>query len=172
MADAVSTIIDEVIAREGGFVNDGIDAGSATKYGITIATLQEWRRKPTSVDDVRNLTVEETREIYRVRFFQATGFDQIRDPQIQRFCFDFAVNSGERASVMALQRCIGVKADGAFGPVSSAALKAINNLGMLFYALKSERYELLLRYVGIDPRQSIYANGWSNRLDQFEEKIT
>jgi len=172
MADTVSDIIDEVIARESGFTNDGIDAGGATKFGITIGTLQEWRRKPTCVDDVRNLTIDEAREIYRTRYFFATGFDQIKDPQIQRFCFDFAVNSGERTAVMALQRCIGVKADGAFGPISSAALKAINNLGMLFYALKAERYEVLLRYIGVDPRQAIYANGWSNRLDQFEEKIT
>lgn len=166
-----SALIDEVIAREGGFTNDGTDAGGATNFGITIGTLQEWRRKPTSIEDVRNLTIEEAREIYRVRYFQATGFDQVQDPQIQRFLFDYAVNSGERAAVKSLQRCIGAKDDGAFGPISSAALKAITNLGMLFYALKCERYELLLRYVGTDSRQAIYANGWSNRLDQFEEKI-
>ncbi len=172
MADPVSDIIDRVITREGGFVNDPSDAGGATNFGITIATLQEWRRKPTSVEDVRNLTVEEAREIYRTRYFIATGFDQVRDPQVQEFLFDFAVNSGERAAVRALQRCIGVNDDGAFGPISSAALSGIHNLGMLFYKLKCERYELLLRYVGMDARQAIYANGWSNRLDQFEEKVT
>lgn len=171
MADAVSDIIDRVIVREGGFVNDPTDAGGATNFGITIATLQEWRRKPTSVEDVQALTLDEAREIYRVRYFQATGFDQIRDPQIQEFQFDFAVNSGERTAVKALQRCIGAKGDGAFGPLSSAALKAVTNLGMLFYKLKCERYELLLRYVGNDSRQAIYANGWANRLDNFEEKI-
>ena len=172
MTDTVSALIDRVIAREGGFVNDGTDSGGATNFGITIGTLQAWRRRPTSVEDVRNLTVEEAREIYRTQYFVATGFDQVKDAKVQEFLFDFAVNSGERAAIRALQRCIGTPDDGAFGPKSSAALAGINNLGMLFYKLKCERYELLLRYVGSDPRQAIFANGWSNRLDQFEEKVT
>ena len=170
--DSVTALINRVITREGGFSNDPSDAGGATNFGITIGTLQAWRRHPTSVEDVRNLTIEEARDIYRSQYFVATGFDQIKDPQIQEFMFDFAVNSGERAAVRALQRSIGVKDDGAFGPISAAALRSINNLGMLFYKLKCERYELLLRYIGNDPRQAIYANGWSNRLDQFEEKVT
>lgn len=172
MTDIASELIERVIVREGGYVNHANDAGGPTKYGITIGTLQDWRRRPVSVEDVQNLTVDEAREIYRVKYFTATGFDRVKDPQVQEFLFDFAVNSGERAAIRALQRSIGTPDDGAFGPKSAAAMAAITNYGMLFYKLKAERYELLLRYVGSDPRQAVFAQGWSNRLDQFEEKVT
>ena len=171
MADLVSDLIDRVIAREGGFSDNAADAGGATNWGITISTLRDWRREPVSVDDVRNLTVDEAKQIYRSRFFVASGFDQVKDPQLLELLFDFAVNSGVYTATRALQRCIGVKDDGAFGPLSAAALRATNNYAALFYKIKCERYELLLRYIGFDHAQAIFATGWSNRLDQFDEKI-
>ncbi len=161
-----------MIAREGGFVDRPTDNGSATKYGITIGTLRDWRRVPVSREDVQNLTIQEAADIYKTNYFTASGFDQVPDAKVQEFLFDFGVNSGVGTATRALQRCIGVKDDGAMGPISFAALKAVTNLEALFYRLKCERYELLLRFIGSDSRQSEYAIGWSNRLDNFEEKIT
>ena len=48
---------------EGGFVNDPRDPGGATNMGITIATLSSWRGTPVTVQDVRNLTKQEARQI-------------------------------------------------------------------------------------------------------------
>ncbi len=36
----VDKIAREIVAREGGFVNDPADAGGATKYGVTIGILR------------------------------------------------------------------------------------------------------------------------------------
>jgi hypothetical protein len=36
---------------------------------------------------------------------------------------------------------------------------------------KAERYEFLLRYVGRDPSQAVFAQGWANRLNQFEKRF-
>ena len=72
----------------------------------------------------------------------------------------------------ALQTAIGVTADGGFGPISKAALAKITNMPALFYRLKAERYESLLRYIGRDPSQAVFAQGWANRLDGFEEKLS
>ncbi len=170
MPDACSDLIDRVIAREGGFSDNSADAGGATNWGITISTLRDWRRAPVSVDDVRNLTVDEAKQIYRSRFFVASGFDQVKDPQLLELLFDYAVNSGVYTATRSLQRCIGVKDDGMFGPISAAALARVNNYAALFYRIKCDRYELLLRYIGYDSAQAAFAIGWANRLDQFEEK--
>lgn len=171
MADIADTLIAELIEREGGFVDSAVDEGGATKYGITIGTLRDWRRCPVSRDDVINLTIEEASRIYKTNYFIASGFDKIPDAAVQGFLFDFGVNSGVGTATRALQRCIGAKDDGAMGPISFAALKAVNNLEALFYRLKCERFELLLRFIGSHAEQAANAIGWANRLDTFEEKI-
>ncbi len=37
---SVEAIAEEIIAREGGYVNDPDDPGGATKYGVTIGTMR------------------------------------------------------------------------------------------------------------------------------------
>lgn len=172
----IDTLIDNVIAREGGYVNNAADNGGPTKYGITLATLHAWRNVPVGAGDVAALTIDEARQIYRKNYFPA-GFETIPDIETLEFLFDFGVNSGVGAAVRALQVVLkreGLYAsaiDGDFGVLSRAALLGVKNWPALFYAVKCERYELLLRFIGSDGRQSIFATGWSNRLDQFEEKL-
>ena len=36
----VKEIAEEIVAREGGYVNDPDDPGGATKYGVTLGTMQ------------------------------------------------------------------------------------------------------------------------------------
>jgi lysozyme family protein len=164
-------LIDALVQREGGYVNDPDDRGGPTKYGITLATLHDWRQAPVSAADVEALDRGEAARIYADRYFLKPGFDAVRDPLLQEFLFDFAVNSGPGASVAALQSAIGVEPDGVFGPKSRAALDKVTNLPALFFAVKCERYELLLRDVGRWPADAKFAEGWSNRLDQFSEKL-
>lgn len=168
----IDDLIKRVIEREGGYVDHPADRGGPTKYGITLATLHEWREVPVGASDVQALTMEEAAIIYKSRYFMKPGLDAVTDPEVQELLFDYAVNSGPGAAVRALQTAIGVTADGSFGPVSKAALAQIINMPALFYRLKAERYESLLRYIGRDPSQAVFAAGWSNRLDQFEDKLT
>lgn len=168
MSDAIDDLISRVIQREGGFVNNPADAGGATKYGITKATLTGWRKSYVSDSDVEAMTEEEARAIYRAVYFDRPGFGAITYPPLLEFLFDFGVNSGPAAATKALQAALGVDADGVFGPISRAALGRCTNLQALFYRLKCERYELLLRFIGRDPAQAQFAAGWANRLDQFE----
>ncbi len=171
MNDQIEALITRVIEREGGYVNHPADAGGPTRYGITLAALHDWRRAPVGAADVQVLSEQEARDIYRDRYFVRPALDGVTDPAVLEFLFDYAVNSGPGAAVKALQTALGVTADGAFGPVSRAALAACTNMSALFYRLKAERYELLLRYVGREPSQAVFAQGWANRLDQFERRL-
>jgi lysozyme family protein len=176
MTDLIDSLIKRVIEREGGFVNDLADAGGPTKYGITLATLHDWRQAPVSARDVEQLTTDEARRIYRAKYFPA-GFEAIPDAGLLELLFDFGVNSGVAAPVKALQtvlqrnRLYDGAIDGGFGPKSAAALARVRNWAALFYAVKCERYELFMRYIGARPENARFAAGWSNRQDEFEEAI-
>jgi lysozyme family protein len=169
---SAQALIEGIVQREGGFVNNPNDAGGATKYGITIATLAAWRGSPVSVEDVRNLTVAEAAAIYEKRYIVDPGLDSVLDPQLRELLVDFGVLSGPKRAVMGLQKALGfsdAECDGMFGPKSRAALAAVTNIKALFYAVKCERLEQLLR-ICANPTQSVFANGWANRLDHFDYK--
>lgn len=171
MSDSIDALITRVIQKEGGYVDHPADRGGPTNHGITLATLHAWRKAPVSSRDVQQLTADEARRIYRANYFERPGLGAVKDPAVQEFLFDYAVNSGPAAAVKALQTALGVAADGDFGPISRAALEKVTNHLALFYRLKAERYELLLRFIGRDPAQAVFAAGWANRLDHFEQKI-
>ena len=81
----VQQIADEIIAREGGYINDPDDPGGATKYGVTIGTM---RTLGVDVDgdgrvttsDLRKLTRVQARDIFVEHYFHriAPGFTSQR----------------------------------------------------------------------------------------------
>lgn len=177
MTDTIDALITEVIETEGGYVNHPNDRGGPTNWGITQGTLASWRGHPVSADDVRLLSQDEARQIYRKNYF--SGLEFVQDPEVARFLFDYGVNSGRHAAAMSLQTVLknigryGGPIDGIFGPMSRAGYEGAvqANDKALFYALKCERYELFLRFIGRDPGQAVFATGWANRLDKFVEKF-
>lgn len=174
----VLALINAVIDREGRvYVNDPDDRGHATKYGITIGTLSEWRGHQVSDADVAALTEAEAIQIYAKRFYYGPGFDAVTDPLLQSFLFDWGVNSGPGTAAKGLQTVLahsGVYTgaiDGGIGPMTRAACAKITNTTALFFAVKAERLEFLLRDIGHYPPDAKYGAGWANRNDQFDSKI-
>ncbi|TPG53290.1 hypothetical protein EAH89_17385 [Roseomonas nepalensis] len=110
-----------ILANEGGFADNPKDPGGATNRGITHRTLSAWRGTPVTTEDVRELTVEEASAIYQAQYWLVNRCDQMA-AGVDLCVFDFAVNSGRAVKV--IQEALGVKADGAVGPVTLAALAA------------------------------------------------
>jgi len=129
---SVSQIAKEIVAREGGFVNDPDDPGGATNYGVTIHTLRRLGLDVTGdgvVDavDVRGLSRAQAEEIFIEHYFKRPGIARL--PQVlQASVFDMYVNAGANA-VKILQRLLGqmgqqVNVDGVIGPQTVAAAEA------------------------------------------------
>lgn len=165
MSDAIDDLISKVIEREGGYVNHALDRGGPTNWGITQATLSDWRGFPATDFHVRTLSQAEARLIYRERYFN--GLEGVTDPKVLEFLFDYAVNSGTGRAVKALQSVIGTTPDGAWGPKSAAALKAVPDQSALYWPLVCERLDNFLRIIGRDPSQAVFAAGWANRIKPF-----
>ena len=65
----VDKITDEIVRREGGYVNDPDDPGGATKYGVTIHSMRRLgldlnHDGQVNATDVKALTVEQAADIF------------------------------------------------------------------------------------------------------------
>lgn len=106
---SVKDIAREIVAREGGYVNDKDDPGGATNHGVTIGTMRRLgidvnRDGRTDVADVRALTREQAVEIYLEHYFKRPGIAALPDG-LQASVFDMFVNSGGNA-IKILQRLL------------------------------------------------------------------
>lgn len=150
--------LSEVLRHEGAYVDHPADPGGATNLGITLATLRAWRKRPVSKADVRDLTRAEAAEIYRARYWDAVRGDDL-PAGVDLMVFDLAVNSGVKRGGQFLQEALGVAADGAIGPVTLAALKAVRPVEIIErMAARRERYYRGLRTF------PTFGKGWLARL--------
>jgi lysozyme family protein len=160
------TIIDNLLEREGGFVNDPDDRGEATKYGITRETLSDHRGEAVSVDEVRRLTEDEARTIYREEYIEAPGYHGIHDASLQGLVVDAGVNHGPHRASRWLQRAAGVTVDGHVGPQTLVAVNEGSTLPtyLEFIRIRAEFYGKIITN---DPSQARFAHGWLRRLGEF-----
>lgn len=162
MTDA--EIIDRLLLREGSkYV---VEVKTCSRWGVTPAALSEYRGRPCTCEDVKRLGRDEAFTLYEQLYLVKPGFVAIPDVRLREFLFDFGVNSGRTRAVKALQRALGVRADGVLGAKTALALRTAN-LTDVYYALVRHRLVLLGRFITMDPRQAEYAHGWMVRMAQF-----
>lgn len=170
-----AAIIDQVIDREKGYVNDPTDRGGETKYGITVAVARANGYTGAMKDMPRSIAVR----IYADRYVSTPGFDKVAtlSPRIAEELIDTGVNMGPHIAAEFLQRALNALndnathyqdlfVDGRLGPQSYNALRA-------YLAHRDREGELVLitvlncfqgtRYVGIceaKPTQERFLYGW------------
>lgn len=106
---SVQDLAEEIVAREGGFVNDPADPGGATNHGVTLNTLRRLGidvTKDTRIDvaDVRALGRAQAVQIFIEHYFRRPGLASLPEA-LQASVFDMYVNAGANA-VKVLQRLL------------------------------------------------------------------
>lgn len=181
---SVTEIATEIVAREGGFVNDPDDPGGATNRGVTEATLRRLGLDLTGdgrvdIADVKAITASQAVDIYIEHYFKRPGIAQLPEV-LQSSVFDMMVNAGSNA-VKVLQRlltdmgfvCI---PDGAIGPQTIAAAQRAYEAAPAFladaYAIARRNY--YYRIADGRPASRKYARrrnggkgGWILRAEEF-----
>lgn len=177
MAKSVSQLIDDVIAREGGYVNHPADRGGPTHWGITQAVA----RANGFTGDMRNLPRTTAVDIYRRIYWTAPRFDQVaaRYPRVANELFDTGINMGPVVAARFLQRLLNgligtaLVLDGSIGPATLAALDAFRRARgpagetALVGGLDAQQGERYIAIVEASPSQRAFLFGWlTHRLGQ------
>lgn len=125
----VQDLAREIVAREGGYVNDPDDPGGETNFGVTIGTMRRLGLDLNSdgkVDgrDIRALTPARAAQIYIDHYFTKPRIAEL-PPALHASVFDMYVNAGSNA-VKILQRLLtdmgfACSADGGLGPATLRA---------------------------------------------------
>ena len=180
----VRQIAEEIVGREGGFVNDPDDPGGATNHGVTIGTMRRLGIDltgdgATDVADVRALTRAHAVEIFLKHYYARPRIAALPEC-VQASAFDMYVNAGAHA-IRILQRMLcsmGFEAavDGQIGPQTIRATQAAADAAPghfadaygiarrnYYYAL-ADRRPASRKYAR---RRSGGKGGWIKRAEEF-----
>lgn len=153
-----------MLKSEGGYVNHPSDPGGRTNLGVTQATWENWVNRKVDEAEMRALTPEQVEPLYKERYFDAVRGDDL-PIGLDYLCFDMAVNAGPNRSIRLLQSAVGVTPDGGFGPMTLAAVQAINPVELIekFSQAKEDFYRSLSQF-------PTFGKGWLNRVADVKVK--
>lgn len=180
MSVEIDELIEDVIAREGGYVNHPADRGGATRWGITEAVAR--RRGYTG--DMRNMPRSDAAAVYKSLYWIAPAFDRIAEsaPKLAEKLFDMGVNIGTGGASGFLQRALNALnrqardyADIAVDrSIGSATLRALGSFlkvhpqsgeEVLLKAVEALQGAHYLRLAETRPSQEAFLYGWlANRI--------
>lgn len=181
---SVEDIAKEIVAREGGFVNDPDDPGGATKFGVTLGTLRRLgidltQDGRTDIADVKALTREAAVRIFVSDYFERPRLGDLPEA-LQASVFDMYVNAGANA-VKILQTLLNdmghdLQVDGTVGPqtVAAAHQAAVRDPLLLADAYGIARRNYYYRLADARPASRKFARtkdggkgGWILRAEEF-----
>lgn len=155
-----------IISVEGSEYTSDPEAGDPpTKYGITAAEVKG--------KDVKDLTLQEAKDIYYNDYWQKMSGDKIFAvaPKTSIVVFDFFVNSGAGGAARNLKN-VGINPG---NPTSSEVTQKIidlaNTIGdsVLANTLISKRYLDYEQIIRNDERKTKFGPGWKKRLSDIQE---
>jgi lysozyme family protein len=149
---AIATVLD----HEGGYTFNPADPGGETNFGIS--------KKAYPNLDIKNLTEDQAKEIYRRDYWR---YDGIQNQDVATKVFDMAVNMGPPTAHRLLQMALnalghGVTVDGVFGPQTLSATNGVDPGGLL----QELRAQAAVRYADIvlgNPSERTFLLGWMRR---------
>ena len=127
MAD-FDKIFESILHHEGRtFTDIKADRGGATKFGLTLATLQQLTTPSATAEDVQDLTEDEARGFYLQLWDEARADRLEISEKAGAFYFDNYVNGGPQMANMTLQAAINHKLAAGDPTQSISVDRAIGN---------------------------------------------
>lgn len=176
----IDQLIEEVIEREGGYVDHPADHGGPTRWGITEALA----RRQGYMDDMRHLPQSDAAAIYKRLYWLLPSFDKIAEtaPKLAEELFDTGINMGTGTATGFLQRALNalnreardyadLAVDRRIGPATLLALHAFfrkrGKAGedVLLKAVEALQGAHYVRLAETRPSQEAFLYGWlANRI--------
>lgn len=155
-----------VIPEKGlkGNVDHPKDPGGRTGAGILQREYTAWlAARGRASKDVWEMSDNDRDSIYWERYWDDLKCDDYPLPQAF-LLFDTGVLNGVNAARKLAQKTVGVRQDGIIGPITRAALNAVDKAEFL------ERFQFHRRaYLKTRPAWPTFGEGWYNRMTQVEK---
>lgn len=162
--------VEYVLENEGGFVDNPNDAGGATNYGLSLRYLRSFK---FDIDDIKNLTVDKAKEIYKSNFWDGSPFESIKYQILANYIFDMGVQHGIAQAIKLVQRSLWavyrfsyirecLKDDGVMGSKTLDLLNKIDCTSTLpvIVAVRASYCRFLAEE---NPKNKEFLNGWLER---------
>jgi len=174
---SVDSMINDILRREGGYVDHPADRGGPTNYGVTHKTLARYLGRDVTREDVQRLSRDLAAEIYRRAYYLEPRLD-VLPISIRAILFDSAVNHGPRRAVRFLQQVLNaagfgpLSVDGLAGPKTRRQSKQADQAmgAWLLAALAEERRMFYRLIVERNPSQKVFLKGWLRRVAEFDHR--
>lgn len=171
------------LKHEGGLVDDEDDKGGITNYGISLgyALLSNDlklfdinRDNKVDADDIREITQEEAKEIYKKEWWDKYKYFLIDDQDIANKVLDISINIGPKSTHKHLQKATNLlypsnsqlKIDGILGPKTFGAVNKACSHQLLKHFV-----ELICDYYRNICAKNVplrkFLRGWLNRAKGF-----
>lgn len=151
--------IEFVLKMEGGLTDDPSDPGGLTNFGIS--------QKSYPKLDIKNLTIEQAKAIYRENYWNACHCDEL-SPKFAITVFDCAVNQGVGQAIRLLQISLDVDVDGIIGSKTIAAsFKATSHVKKML----AQRLTAYTRLMIDNPKLLVFAMNWFYRVLALSELV-
>lgn len=171
----INALLEDLLEKEGGYVDHPDDRGGATNFGITISVARAagWQ------GSMRDLPRAMALAIYRRRYWAQPGFEAVAAimPGVAAELFDTGVNMGPSVAAMFLQRSLNalnrqgrdwpdLVVDGAIGTASLAALRGLRQVrglageAVLLKALNALQGARYIEIAEARPRNESFVFGW------------
>lgn len=196
---------------EGGWTNDPDDPGGATNRGLTLRFMQEYGWEVLAVTKIpfikefripwneltdgnkeelktqlKSLTLEETKKIYKETFWKWCQGTLIRNQSITETVFDFMVNAdqlrflstGRFRSIQILQECYNyiqgayddtaIIVDGLMGEKTLEAINLCHSPRDLWDTYQYRRKNYYKHIAQLRPKSQKYLRGWLMRVEDLK----
>ncbi|XRX80741.1 type VI secretion system tip protein TssI/VgrG [Franconibacter pulveris 1160] len=177
--DKFSKISPVIFKNEGGFVNDPNDSGGATNKGIAWNTWQKYAKEDLGVeptlDNLKNITTEQAETIYRKRYWDPSGFNNLRDPKLALMSYDWTITSGGAGKQ--IQKLLNnefgqqLVTDGKIGPKTIEAMNSVSDSAKLTSRIADIRKAYYEDLVVSNPKNAKFLTGWLNRVDRCSQVV-
>ena len=143
--------------RAVGYVDDPLDRGGETKFGVAKNANQDL--------NITTLTWAQAKDVYYRRYWLNGSCDKL-PARVAVLHFDGCVNHGVGRANKFLQRALGVGVDGVIGPITAGKAHKLDQFDICDSICK-QRESFCRSIVANNPSQGRFLNGWLRRIDEM-----
>jgi lysozyme family protein len=152
-----------LLVHEGGYTNHPADPGGPTNFGITIYDYRRYLKPNATAADVRTMTVEQAKMIYRAKYWDSQRCDEL-PAGVDYAVFDYGVNSGIGRSGKVLRRVLKLPDNTSVVNDTVIAATRAADAKSLIVAVCDER----MRFLQSLKTWSVFGAGWGRRVGEVK----